>query len=146
MVDRRKNRGQANQGGIVRKLVGVAAMAALFPCPEAAVGLFFTWVFWDNLGNLALRVHEDWQVGKVEKALRRDIHAKVDIYYVHLMNVRTRAEREKKKKFRNSLKRKAARGVRAVSFLASTVTYPIKLVQRVVWMLFVWEKTTEGEI
>ena len=77
----------------MRKLVGVAAMAVLFPCPEAAVGLFFTWVFWDNLGNLALRVHEDWQVGKVEKALRRDIHAKVDIYYVHLMNVRTRAER-----------------------------------------------------
>ncbi len=78
--------------------IGVAAGLMLLPCPEFAVVLFFLWVFWENLGNLTLRVYDDYQLTKTQKALQGSLSANVEAYYVHMLTMRSMAERQRRSK------------------------------------------------
>ena len=45
----------------------------IVPYPEFAVLLFFLCMFWENLGDLTLRIYDDYQVTKTGKALKEGI-------------------------------------------------------------------------
>ena len=72
----------------------------LTPYPEFAFLLFFLLMFWENLGNLALRAYDDYQLTKTEKALKGSLNANVEGYYVHMLTIRSMAERERRSRAR----------------------------------------------
>ena len=88
-------------------------------CPEFAVLLFFLYVFWENLGDLTLKVYDDHQLMKAEKALRGNPSASVEGYYVHMLTMRSVAERERRN--RASLAR-----MRMIKALSKTIA-PVSL-------------------
>lgn len=68
----------------MKKFIGVAAGLALVPYPEFAVLLFFLWMFWENLGDLTLRIHDGHQLVNTQEAPKASMSADVDGYYVHM--------------------------------------------------------------
>ena len=75
-------------GGPTLKLV-VAAVGGLMllSWPVAGV-LVLLWVFWEDMGGLALELYDDYGVGRAERGLSRDLHADVSAYHAHLMAAR----------------------------------------------------------
>jgi hypothetical protein len=96
---------QAKIGRPLRKATGVAAVAILWQYPEAAAGLFLLWLFWDSLDRMARRTYADYHVRKARKALREDLHTRVEPCIIPIMNERIRAEREKKERSRQRRER-----------------------------------------
>lgn len=82
----------------MKKVVGVTAALILLPYPELAFLLFLLWIFWEDLGNLTLKVYDDHQLAKTEKALKRSQGANVAAYYVNMLTQRSIAEREQRRK------------------------------------------------
>ena len=80
----------------MRKLIGVAVALMLWPFPELAGLLVFLWLFWENLGDLTLTIHEEYKMTKTQEALRESINANVEGYYVHMLTLRSMAERERR--------------------------------------------------
>lgn len=78
----------------MRRVLGVAAGLVMVPYPEFAVLLLFLCIFWENLGSLALSAYDDYQLTKIEKALRASLSAKVEGYCVRMLTMRSMAERE----------------------------------------------------
>lgn len=111
----------------MRIVIGVAAGLTWLPCPEFAVLLFFLWVFWENLGNLTLRVYDDYKLGKTEKALKGSLSADVEGYYVHMLTMRSMAERERRSKAKLTRQRR----IKAVyTGIAHASTWVRQLIQR----------------
>ena len=99
----------------------------LWPLPEFAVILFFLWLFWENLGDLTLSIYDDFQLEKTEKALKESVSANVEGYYVHMLTMRSVAERER----RSSAKLARKRRIEAFyTALARASTWFRQLVQR----------------
>ena len=91
---------QAKIGRPLRKATWVAAVAILWQYPEAAAGLFLLWLFWDSLDGMARRAYDDHRASRTARALREDLHARVDPYSVHLMNEREKALRRRRARAR----------------------------------------------
>ena len=89
----------------MKKFVGVAAALMTCLCPEFAVLLFFLYVFWENLGDLTLSIYADHQLMKTEKALRGNPSANLEEHYVHLLTMRSVAERERQTRAKLGRKR-----------------------------------------
>ena len=62
----------------LRKFIGVAASLMLWPFPELAGLLVFLWLFWENLGDLTLRIYDEHHMTKTQETLEESIHADVD--------------------------------------------------------------------
>jgi hypothetical protein len=99
----------------LRKFIGVAASLMLWPFPELAGLLVFIWLFWENLGDLTLRIYEDYQMAKTEEALEENIHADVDGLYVHMLTLRSVAERERRNRANLAWKRRLRAIYRAIA-------------------------------
>ena len=80
----------------MKKAIGVTAGLMVLPSPGFAVLLFFLWMFWEKLGNLTLAAYDDYQLRKTEEALQGSLNANVDGYYVHMLTMRSKAERERR--------------------------------------------------
>jgi hypothetical protein len=78
----------------LKKLLGVAAALMIAPCPEFAGLLFFLCVFWDNLGDMTLRIYDDHQLMKSEQVRERSLSAKVERYCVRTLAMGSMAERK----------------------------------------------------
>ena len=111
----------------MKKFIGVAAGVMLWPLPEFAVILFFLWLFWENLGDLTLSIYDDFQLEKTEKALKESVSANVEGYYVHMLTMRSVAERERRNRAKLARKRRIEAFYRA---LARASTWFRQLVQR----------------
>ena len=94
----------------MKRAIVVPACLLIVPYPEFAVLLFFLCIFWENLGDLTLRIYDDYHLTKTEKALEESMSANVNGYYVHMLTMRSVAERERRS--RSMLARK--RMIRAV--------------------------------
>ena len=111
----------------LRKFIGVAASLMLWPFPELAGLLVFLWLFWENLGDLTLRIYDDYHMTKTEEALEESIHSDVDGLYVHMLTMRSVAEREG----RNRAKLARMRRVKAFyTAIAAVSPWVRRLVQR----------------
>ena len=80
----------------MKRAIVVPACLLIVPYPEFAVLLFFLCIFWENLGDLTLRIYDDHQLTKTEKALKESMSANVNGYYVHMLTMRSVAERERR--------------------------------------------------
>ncbi|MGO8815123.1 MAG: hypothetical protein ACLQVG_10765 [Terriglobia bacterium] len=80
----------------MKKAVGVAAALIVLPYPELAFLLFLLWTFWEDLGNLTLKVYDDYKLFRTEKALKRSQGASVEAFYVNMLTQRSIAEREQR--------------------------------------------------
>lgn len=111
----------------MRIAIGVAVGLTWLPCPEFAALLLFLWMFWESLANLTLRVYDDYQLAKTEKALKGSLSANVEGYYVHMLTMRSTAERER----RSRAKLVRQRRVKAVyTGIAHASTWVRHLIQR----------------
>ena len=124
----------------MKKVIGVAAGLMLWPFPEFAVILFFLWLFWENLGDLTLRIHDDFQLEKTEKALKESVSANVEGYYVHMLTMRSVGERERRSIARLARKRRLKAIYRAI---APVSTWVRNLIQR--WQTVPMLPATEEE-
>lgn len=99
----------------MKKFIGVAAGLALVPYPEFAVLLFFLWLFWENLGNLTLRIYDDRRLTQTQKALKASMSANVEGYYVHMLTMRFKADRERRSRAMLARKRRIKAIYRAIA-------------------------------
>ena len=111
----------------LRKFIGVAASLMLWPFPELAGLLVFLWLFWENLGDLTVRIYDDFQLEKTEEALKESISAEVDGYYVHMLTMKSVAERERRSGAKLGRKRRIRAIYRAIAPLSTWVR---NLIQR----------------
>lgn len=80
----------------MRKAIGFAAWLMVVPSPAFGVLLFFLWMFWEKLGKMTLDAYDDYHLRKTEEALKGGLHASLDGYYVHMLTMRSKAERERR--------------------------------------------------
>ena len=99
----------------MRKFIGVAASLMLWPFPELAGLLVFLWLFWENLGDLTLRIYDDYHMTKTEEALEESIHSDVDGLYVHMLTMRSVGERERRNRAKLARKRRLKAIYRAIA-------------------------------
>ena len=99
----------------MRKAIGVAVGLMVVPYPESAVLLFFLWMFWEKLGNMTLAAYDDYHLRKTEEALKGSLNANVDGYYVHMLTMRSKAERERRSRARLARKRRIKAVYRAIA-------------------------------
>jgi hypothetical protein len=99
----------------MKKVIGVAAGLTLWPFPELAGLLVFLWLFWENLGDLTLNIYDDFQLEKTEKALKESMSANVEGYYVHMLTMRSAAERERRNAAKLARKRRIKALYRAIA-------------------------------
>lgn len=99
----------------MKKFIGMAAGLALVPYPEFAVLLFFLWLFWENLGDLTLRIYDDRRLDKTQKALKASMSANVEGYYVHMLTMRSKADRERRSRATLARKRRIKAIYRAIA-------------------------------
>ena len=90
----------------MKKVIGVAAGLTLLPYPDFAVLLFLLWLFWEDLGTLALSLYDDYQLAKTEKALSGSLNADAKAFYVHMLTIRSVTRRERRARQRLARKRK----------------------------------------
>ncbi|MGD0225103.1 MAG: hypothetical protein ABSF71_22470 [Terriglobia bacterium] len=79
----------------MRKFVGVAATVMMWPSPELAGLLFFLYVFWENLGDLTLRIYDD-QLMKTDKSRKGNLSAKVERYCIRMLTMMSMAGRKRR--------------------------------------------------
>ena len=106
----------------MKKTVGVAAALIVWLSPEFAMLLFLLFVFWENLGDLAAKVYDDHQLMKTEKALRGNLSANVQGYYVHMLTVRSAAEQESRSRARMARRRIAKTARRSMAYASIYVS------------------------
>lgn len=106
----------------MKKSVGVAAALMVWLSPEFAVLLFLLFVFWENLGDLTLKVYDDHQLMKTEKALKGNVYANVEGYYVHMLTMRSVAERERRSRARTARRRMVKTARRAMAYASLYVS------------------------
>ena len=99
----------------MKKFIGVAACLALVTYPEFAVLLFVLSIFWENLGDLTAFIYDDHQLLKTERALKESWSANVDGYYVHMLAMRSVAERERRSRSALARKRRIQAVYRAMA-------------------------------
>ncbi|MGD0227148.1 MAG: hypothetical protein ABSF71_32885 [Terriglobia bacterium] len=109
----------------MKRLVGVAAALMMSPCPEFAGLLFFLYLFWENLGDLTLRIYDD-QLMKVEKARTGRLSAKGERYCVRMLTMMSMAERKRRSRALLAGKRMIKAAYRAVACASSWVRYLIQ--------------------
>lgn len=80
----------------MKNVIGLSAGLMLLPFPRFALLLVLLWMFWENLGDLTLRIYDDYLLLKTEKALKASLSADVKAYYVNLLTVRSLAERQRR--------------------------------------------------
>jgi hypothetical protein len=80
----------------LKKLIGGAAALMFLPFPRVAALLALLWMFWEELGDLTLGAYDDYQVMKTETALKESPSANVKAYYVHMLTMRSVAERRRR--------------------------------------------------
>ena len=90
----------------MKKFIAVAASLMLWPFPELAGLLVFLVLFWENLGDLTLTIYDDHHMRKTEEALKESISAEVDGYYVHMLAMRSTAQRERRSRAKLARKRR----------------------------------------
>lgn len=56
---------------MLKAIIGVAAVLILFPFSAFAALLVLLWMFWEKLGNLTLRVYDDYQRNQGLRSPRR---------------------------------------------------------------------------
>jgi len=111
----------------LKKAVGVTAALMVLPYPEIAFLLFALWIFWEDLGDLTLKVYDDYKLFRTEKALKRSQGASVEAFYVNMLTQRSIAEREQ----RNQAALVRQRRVQAIhAALARGLTWARHLIQR----------------
>jgi hypothetical protein len=54
---------------MLKALIGVAVVLILLPFSALAALLVLLWMFWEKLGNLTLKVYDDYQRNKVIRSL-----------------------------------------------------------------------------
>jgi hypothetical protein len=111
----------------LRKFIGVTASLMLWPFPELAGVLVFLWLFWENLGDLTLRIYDEHYMTMTEEALEESINADVDGLYVHMLTLRSVTERERRSRAKLARKRRIRALYRAIAPLSSWVR---NLIQR----------------
>ena len=83
-------------GGPTLKLVAAAVGGLMLLSWPVTGVLVLLWVFWEDMGGLALELYDDYEVGRAERGLSRDLHADASAYHAHLMaERRERARRER---------------------------------------------------
>jgi hypothetical protein len=80
----------------LKKFIGVGAALLFWAYPEFVALLFLLWLFWENLGDLTLRIYDDYRMTKTEEALKESVNANVKGYYVHMLTMRSVCERERR--------------------------------------------------
>ncbi len=99
----------------MRKAIGFAAGLMVVPSPEFGVLLFFLWMFWEKLGKMTLDAYDDYHLRKTEEALKGGLHANLDGYYLHMLTMRSKAERERRSRARLARKRRIEAVYRAIA-------------------------------
>jgi hypothetical protein len=99
----------------LRKAIGFAAWLMVVPSPAFGVLLFFLWMFWEKLGKMTLDAYDDYHLRKTEEALKGGLHASLDGYYVHMLTMRSKAERERRSRARLARKRRIKAVYRAIA-------------------------------
>ena len=102
---------------MLRKATGTAAALIAWKWPEAAVGGFLLWLYWEPLNRLAIGVWDDWMCARTEKALREDPNAEVEGFYVLMLSRRRRRERERQERFRQRWRSRLGSPRRALATL-----------------------------
>ena len=80
----------------MKKVIGGTAVLILLPYPRLAALLVLLWMFWEELGDLTLGAYDDYQLMKTETALKESPSANVKAYYVHMLTMRSVAERRRR--------------------------------------------------
>lgn len=109
----------------MRRALGVAAALLMWPCPEFAGLLFFLYVFWENLGDLTLRVYDD-QIMKTEKARKGSLSAKVERYCIRMLTMMSIAERKRRSSALLARKRMTKTAYRAIARASTWVRHLIQ--------------------
>lgn len=97
----------------MKKVIGGTAVLMLLPYPRLAALLVLLWMFWEELGDLTLGAYDDYQVMKTETALKENPRANVKAYYVHMLTMRSVAERRRRAQVGQKPKPKPAFTTRA---------------------------------
>ena len=72
-------------------------------------------MFWEKLGNMTLAAYDDYHLRKTEEALKGSLSANVEGYYVHMLAMRSKAERERQSRARLARKRRIKAAYRAIA-------------------------------
>ena len=99
----------------MKKFIGVGAALMFWAYPEFVALLLLLWMFRENLGDLTLRIYDDHQLLKTEKALKVSLSANVEGYYVHMLTMRSVAERERRSRARLARQRRIKAVYRAIA-------------------------------
>ena len=99
----------------MKKFIGVGAALMFWAYPEFVALLLLLWMFWENLGDLTLRIYDDHQLLKTEKALKESLSANVEGYYVHMLTMRSVAERERRSRAKLAWQRRIKAVYRAMA-------------------------------
>ena len=94
---------------MLKKTIGLLASAAMLWLPWPAYLLtvvVLLWAFWEELGDLTLAAWDDYHLRRTGKALRtKKHHADVSGYYVHVLAMQNRVDRERKARWKAMRKR-----------------------------------------